>query len=216
MPKYEIELTGDGGEFIAGIVKKKFYDVLNDNEISIEDYAQNNLDEDELALIPEKIRPFGPGEWFEISPAIIHRTCCDWRSGEIQVWDEEAKETIYKAPTDGEPEEGPAHGSTDEEDRDKHFSIYDPSGKWEGKVGYTCMRDGNGTFFTGTLETVAPFDPRKLVLIFSNFNERDMITKVVYYPRLDANGYPEGDPIEVEGEYGGSDFDGEQHELRML
>lgn len=209
MPKYQISLSGEGGEFIAGIVSQEFFDALEVSGISIEDYAKNNLDDEDYAVIPEDCRPFSPGEWFEIN-FVVHNSCCAADGGEVSVWDEDIKSTIYEAPINGAIE-GPSHEIGDNEDDAPGFSVYDPGDKWKGQIAYTCMRHEDGIFFDGVLEVDEPFDPSKLMLCTSNYNERDMVTKVMYFP----DGFDE-DGIEVEGKFGGSDINDTQHELRIM
>lgn len=67
--KYRIEISGRGGEVVIGKVKREFYDLFNDDdtELDIEDYVWNYdfFEENEDVEIPEDIRPFVPGEWYE-------------------------------------------------------------------------------------------------------------------------------------------------------
>lgn len=64
--KYRIEIGGRGGEVVIGKVKREFYDIVEDNEIDFEEYAYDYdfLEENEVE-IPEDIRPFEPGDWYD-------------------------------------------------------------------------------------------------------------------------------------------------------
>jgi hypothetical protein len=66
--KYRIEISGRGGEVVIGKVKREFYELFNndDSELDFEDYVWNDefFEENEID-IPEDIRPFHPGEYFE-------------------------------------------------------------------------------------------------------------------------------------------------------
>jgi hypothetical protein len=215
MPTYTIEIKGDGGEFIAGEVKKEFLDALEENDISIEDYADGDSDDEQFECIPEEIRPFDPGCWFDIHPYITHMNQCDIARMELSVTNEDC-ETVY----DGGPYSGSEHIHDNWSEHDNgvvSFSIYDPDNEYLDKCIYTCQRDEDGVFFSGEIELDEPFDPKKLCLMTINLNELDMITKVVYYPQLDEDGDPVGDYIEIENEAEGeTDVNGATHELRML
>lgn len=64
--KYRIEIAGRGGEIVIGKVKREFYDILEENELDIADYAwDSDFFEENDVEIDENIRPFEPGEWFE-------------------------------------------------------------------------------------------------------------------------------------------------------
>ena len=65
--KYRIEIYGRGGEIVIGKIKREFYDFFEENELDIEDYAWNHdyFEENEDVEIPEDIRPFEPGDWYD-------------------------------------------------------------------------------------------------------------------------------------------------------
>lgn len=64
--KYRIEFAGRGGEIVIGKVKREFYDILEENELDIADYAwDSDFFEENDVEIDEDIRPFEPGEWFD-------------------------------------------------------------------------------------------------------------------------------------------------------
>lgn len=67
--RYRIEISGRGGEVVIGRVKREFYDLFNDDEteLDLEDYVWNFefFEENEDVEIPEDIRPFAPGEWYD-------------------------------------------------------------------------------------------------------------------------------------------------------
>lgn len=65
--KYRIELSGRGGEVVLGKVKREFYDIVDENELDVEDYATNYdfFDDNEGVEIDEELRPFEPGDWYE-------------------------------------------------------------------------------------------------------------------------------------------------------
>jgi hypothetical protein len=67
--RYRIEIGGRGGEVVIGRVKREFYELFNDDEteLDLEDYVWNFdfFEENEDVEIPEDIRPFAPGEWYD-------------------------------------------------------------------------------------------------------------------------------------------------------
>lgn len=209
MPKYTIEIEGDGGEFIAGEVRKEFYDALKENGIAIKKYAEGGLNGKQLATIPEEIRPFYPGEWFEIRPYIAHATLAK-ADATISVRDHEKNETVYRSSDD---EAGLSIGDWyGVEDKPQAFSIYDPGGEWAGKYVYTCQRHEDGLFFIADIELDEPFDKEKLLVIQINYNEQDYIAGLVYFP----DGFDGEREIEIQGEFGDSEINGATHELMEL
>lgn len=216
MPKYTIEIKGNGGEYIAGEVKPEFLEALEENSISINDYAEGDPDDERFECIPEEIRPFDPGGWFNINPYIVWRNLCDIDRMELHIYGEDF-ETIYYA-VDQHGDNLHQHDNwTLDEQGEVSFSIYDPGSKWEGKCVYSCQRDEYGVFFSGEFELDEPFDPKKLCLMTVNLNELDMISKVVYYLQLDVDGNPVGEGIEIqdEGDHE-TDINGATHELMLL
>lgn len=204
--KYEIEIEGEGGEFIAGKVKSMFLEALEENGIDIEEYATGDMDDEQFECIPEDIRPFDPGCWYDIN-SFVHATLAH-NDATITVWDKEAKEFVYNSSDEDAVELGVGE-TYGEEGLPQPFSIYDAGDDWEGEVVYTCQRQETGTFFTADLELDEPFDPNKLVVQWVNLNEQMYIGGVVY--ELDGDKF-----IQIEGEFGGSDIDGATHELRQL
>lgn len=84
--KFRIEISGRGGEVLVGKVKREFYDIIEDNAIDIEEYAWNEdfFEENTGVLIPEDIRPFDPGEWYNCT-SMIHECGPDVESSFITV-----------------------------------------------------------------------------------------------------------------------------------
>lgn len=207
--KYEIEIEGDGGEFIAAEVEHDFLEALDENGIDIEEYAEGDSADERFACIPEDIRPFDPGEWYNLDRPIAHATLA-LASAKITVWDKEAGEFIFNS------HEDEVQYNYDEDiefpDQPKDFSIYDPDPEWFGKAVYTCQRHEDGTFFIAELELDEPFDASKLLAITPRFNDEHFINELAYYPQ----GIGNGDYILIRGEFGGSDINGATHELMQL
>lgn len=65
--KIRIEITGYGSEIVIGRVPILFYNIFEDEGLSFEDYAWEDdyFDSNEDVDIPENIRPFEPGCWFD-------------------------------------------------------------------------------------------------------------------------------------------------------
>ncbi len=208
--KYTIRIDGYGGEFIAGEVKAEFLEALEENGISIEDYAEGNIDDEDAAHIPEDIRPFDPGEWYNIDRPITHATLAD-SNATIIVDDDETNETVYDSSEDAS-ETSDYYGMKGVEEKPEPFSIYDASDNWSGKCIYTCQRDEDGTFFNATLELDEPFDKDNLLVMTVNFNERSFIAGLIYSPYG-----PEDERfIDIEWEGGDTEINGATHELRLL
>ena len=203
--KYEVRIEGSGGEFIAGEVKKEFVEALEENGISIDDYAEGDREDEQFECIPEDIRPFDPGEWFEIRPFITHATLAD-SEAQIIINDDDGNE-VYDSYEDGSDQMDCYDFGVEE--KVKPFSIYDPDPEWIGKAVYTCQRDEDGSFFNATFELDEPFDKDNLRVLTINLNERGFIVGLAYY--VDDERF-----IEIAGEFSGSDINGATHELMKL
>lgn len=201
MAKYTIRLEGDGGEFVAGEVSREIYDYFQENEIDIAEYAEDSSNPFD---VPEEYQPFEPGGWFDCSN-IVHVTTCD--DGANVVVEDEDGEVIYEACVSSDDDNG--HGYVDDY-KGVNFSIYDPDGKWNEKAVFTAMRYEDGVFFEGEIEIDEPFDPKNLGLEYCNYNERNMVTKVLYYKSEDE------DPIVVEGDFVGTDVNDIRFEFKLL
>lgn len=178
MPKYMISIEGYGAEFVAGEVDKKFLTALKKAGISIEDYAENNLDD--YSSIPENVRPFEPGEWFECDN--IAHVCLAANSSDCMITvEDENGDVVYQAPVTGATE-GPSHCPDGDIGADV-FSVYDPGDNWNKKTVFTAMRNEKGSFYSGALEIDLPFDPENLLTCTCNFNERMFVNQIIYEPK---------------------------------
>lgn len=61
---YRVEIWGWGGEIAIGKIDRKIYDYFKDNDLDISEYA-HDWDYAEENEIPEDMRPFECGNWFD-------------------------------------------------------------------------------------------------------------------------------------------------------
>ena len=209
MPKYKIEIKGDGGEFVAGFVSQESYDYFQENDLDINDYAE---DRDNELEVPEESQPFDPGYWSDCDN-ISHKYGCEvFDESRVIVENEDGEEVFEASVTDGAV-------FCQQDDDEVQVDIDDPCDELMGKPVYSCRTVERGLFFQGTLEIEEPFNPDHLYLKYGRFDDDwELITKVLYGPR-DAD-YPdhpdEAKVITIDNDGGGDTITKDRtHSLRI-
>jgi hypothetical protein len=169
--KYRIEIGGRGGEVVIGSVKREFYDIVEEHEIDVEDYAWNDdFFEETETEIPEDIRPFHPGEWHECDD-LAHHTGPSLEDCYITVMDENDT-VIYDALTaDAFFDMGADTEQTEE--------IYPQETLEDGDVYFLGQSIEKGHFLSFECEDEA-FDPKKLVFTTGDYDGWELVTGVNY------------------------------------
>ncbi len=169
--KYRIEISGRGGEIAIGSVKREFYDVIQENVLDFDDYAWNwdFFDENEVE-IPEDIRPFEPGEWFECDD-ICHNTGPSTEDCYISVIDEN-ETIIYDALTLDQFYDLGAESIQIEE-------VYPQETLNDGDVYFIGQSFEKGSFLGFIVEDEA-FHPNKLVLDTADCDGWELIVGASY------------------------------------
>lgn len=169
--KYRIEISGRGGEITIGKVKREFYDILEENEIDIEDYAwDNDFFEENEVEIDEDIRPFEPGEWFECDN-IAHNCGPALEDCYITVTDENDT-VIYDVLT--------ADAFFDlGADMQQVEEIYPQETLEDGEVYFIGQSIEKGLFLAFECEDEA-FDPTKLVFVTGDYDGWELVTGIKY------------------------------------
>jgi hypothetical protein len=86
---YKIYMYGYGGEVYIGTVDRKVYDYFVDNNLDIEEYAN---DWDGELGVPEEFQPFSPGQKYDCDN-IVHASGVEMSAScQIVVEDENSKE----------------------------------------------------------------------------------------------------------------------------
>lgn len=171
--KYRIEISGRGGEAVIGKVKREFYDLFEDGDLDLDDYVWNSdfFEENEDAEIPEDIRPFEPGDWYDCDN-IAHEFGVSVDSAYITIT--QGDEVLYDnvdATTLESAVEGLILESAEE--------IIPNEILEEGETYLTVQSYDKGFFFSYEFETEV-FEISKLTLEVTDVNGWEIITSVKY------------------------------------
>jgi hypothetical protein len=170
--KYKIEIGGRGGEVVIGTVQSDFYDLVQENEIDFDDYAWNSdfFEENEDVEIPEDIRPFEPGEWYDCDN-MAHHSGPSLEDSYISVIDETGN-VIHDAFTlDQFYELGSDSEQTEE--------VYPQETLEDGDVYFIGQSFEKGHFLTFECEDEV-FDPKKLVFMTGDYDGWELVTGLSY------------------------------------
>jgi hypothetical protein len=165
---YNISLWGYGGEIAMGTVRREIFDYFKKRRISVPDFAWD-YDAVEELNIPEELQPFSAGSWYECDD-LGHSSGVSRNSGTIQITDENGN-TVLERPL--ESLDGTDIGLAC--DNEAWVGMVSP-----GEVVFVGRSNEKGTFFEGTIELTAPFDPEKLVLYYDDLDGEEIITQVYY------------------------------------
>jgi hypothetical protein len=163
---YKVELWGYGGEYVMGTVERHIYDYFRQHRISVPDYAWGG---DEFDDIPEDMRPFEPGCWYE-NDHMGHVSGVDRNSGTIQITNEKG-EVVYRREL------------SDLDGCDVQLSTCEEVWVDEepaGTVVYYGYSSEKGSFFEADIELTEPFDPEKLLINISDFDSNEIVVGVEY------------------------------------
>ena len=163
---YKVELWGYGGEYVMGTVERKIYDYFRQHRISVSDYAWGS---DEYEQIPEDMRPFEPGCWYD-NDHMGHVSGVDMNAGTLQITDENGNVVYQRELSDLDGCD--VQLSTCEE-------VWIDSEK-PGTVVYYGYTSDKGSFFEANLELREPFDPEKLLINICDFDGNEIVVGVEY------------------------------------
>jgi hypothetical protein len=170
--KYKIEIGGRGGEVVIGTVQSEFYDLVQENEIDFDDYAWNSdfFEENEGLEIPEDIRPFEPGEWFDHDdlghnngPAVDDCYISITDENDNVIYDALTLDQFYDLGADSEQTE----------------EVYPQETLEDGDVYFIGQSFEKGHFLSFECEDEA-FDPKKLMFMTSDYDGWELVTGLTY------------------------------------
>ena len=170
--KYKIEIGGRGGEIAIGRVKREFYDVIQTSGADFDEYAWNwdFFEENEGVEIPEDIRPFEPGEWFECDnichnngPSTDDCYISITDENDTVIYDDLALSQFYELGADSEQIE----------------EIYPQETLEDGEVYVIGQSFEKGHFLSFECEDEA-FDPKKLVFMTGDYDGWELVTGLTY------------------------------------
>lgn len=163
---YKIQLWGYGGEHVMGTVDRKIYDYFRNHRLSVPDYAWGS---DEYKSVPEDMRPFEPGAWFDCDD-MGHINGVDMNAGHLQILDEN-ENIVY------ERELSSIDGCDVQINTIEEVWVDE---KPPGTVVFYGYTSDKGTFFEADIELQTPFDPEKLLIQVSDFDNNEIVIGVEY------------------------------------
>ena len=166
---YKISMWGYGGERVMGTVSREAWDYCNDHQVDLSDISWNSDAAEDMDLDPDML-PFQPGNWYDCD-GIAHTNGVSRDSGSIQIEDENGETIIEKELGEWDDEDSP------------EFECLDES--WigsqpKGTIVFIGSSNEKGTFFEGDIELTAPFDIRKLKLIYDEVDGEELVHSVQY------------------------------------
>jgi len=172
--KFKIEIFGRGGEIVIGRVKREFYDLMENGDIDIYDYAANtDYDEDnqeEELNVPEEFRPFEPGMWHECDD-LAHECGAEVINAFVTVYDPFDAVVVDSVDVNELVNQG---ASIIEEER-----INIDRALADGDTYFLGQSFEKGSFSCYEFED-NEFDPAKLTFITADINGWELVTGILY------------------------------------
>lgn len=168
--KYRIEISGRGGEIVIGKVKREFYDLVEEHELDVDQYAWDyDFFEENDVEIDEDIRPFEPGDWYECDnithncgPALDDCYITVMDENDTVIYDALTASAFFELGTEYEGEE-----------------IYPQETLEDGDVYFIGQSIEKGLFLVYEVEAET-FDPAKLVLKVEDCDGWELVTGLTY------------------------------------
>jgi hypothetical protein len=179
---YEIILSGYGGEIVLGRITKEQYEYWSARE----DFDEHCNDWDNEIEIPEEARIVRDGSWHELDD-LYHENGCEFSNmNYITVIDKATNKTVFESSLgyDALEKEGI---DLDGIASDEYYVRYDSDADYA----FLGQSVEKGTFFTGEVEVIGKFDPRKLSFSHIDVEGWDIINGVSYASEIvdDTGGY---------------------------
>ena len=167
---YTIRCNGYGSEIVLGTVERETYEYFKNNDISLDVFSTSW--EDSEGSVPENLRPFPQGEWHNCDD-ICHEYGVEMSdyctitvedpNGNI-IWEHNLEPFMLE-------ESGVAIECIEE---------FYASLQGDGSIVFMGQSVERGTFFEGTIELTAPFDPTKLKLCYNEVEDLPLLHTVLY------------------------------------
>jgi hypothetical protein len=179
---YEIALSGYGGEIVLGSITKEQYDFWKDRD----DFDEHCNDWDNELEVPEDMVVVKDGCWHDVDN-LGHECGAEFTSlNYVTVVDKESNETVFESSLDSEELE--KHGVDPEGFAvDEYYVQFDSDAKYA----FLGQSVEKGTFFTGEVEVIGKFDPRKLSFSYIDIEGWQLVNGVSYQSEIvdDTGGY---------------------------
>jgi hypothetical protein len=168
--KYEIHLSGYGGEIAIGRITKEQYEFWKERE----DLSNHCHDWDNELEIPDDMIIARDGSWYECDD-LAHENGCEFSSAcWVSVYDENSNE-VWSCPLDGaELEERGVY--VEGMNRDEYYVAYDSDAEYY----FYGQNFEKGTFQTYEIEIYGKFDPARLNFSTIDVNGWELVNGVSY------------------------------------
>lgn len=166
---YTVSCWGYGGEIVLGTVERKVHDYFVENEVDLNEYSTQWADDD--CEVPEDCRPFSPGEWHDCDD-ICHENGVEMSeyckiqvvdSGGITVWEHVLEPFMLE------------ESLVEVECNDEYYAKFHASA-----TVFLGQSIEKGTFFEANFELTAPFDPKKLKIVYSDVEGLLLMSQLFY------------------------------------
>lgn len=179
---YEITLSGYGGEIVLGSITKEQYEFWQDRD----DFDEHCNDWDNELDVPEELRIVQDGAWHD-NDNLAHETGAEFSElNYITVVDKTTNKTVFESPLGYDALE--KHGIDPEGINSEEYYI-----RYDSDAEYAFLGQSveKGTFYTGDIEIIGKFDPRKLSFSHIDVEGWDLINGVSYQSEIveDTGGY---------------------------
>lgn len=169
--KVQILIQGYGGESYAGRVDRKIYDYFKSQKIDLNEYASSY---DEFEGMPAEMQPFPPGSPYECD-SMFHASGAELSNlNTITVYETDSGKEIWEHNMGWSELEDV--GVTVEEFSNVSFE----DDLEDGEVAFWGGQGEKGCFFDGEVTLTAPFDPKKLKVIFENCDGWCIVNYIEY------------------------------------
>ena len=154
---YRVELGAYGGEVYAGRVDRKIYQYFQSRSIDLDEYAS---DWDNELEVPDDMQPFPPGSPYECD-GLVHASGATMDdTNYITVYDENGEE-VWRHSLD-------LNALDDSEIPVNEWESFIMDDLKQDEVAYWGAQGEKGLLFGGEFQLKEPFDPKKLMLNFTN------------------------------------------------
>jgi len=176
---YKLSTWGYGSETVIGTVSKETYEYFEENEIDIDDYAN---DWDDVIVVPEELKPFSSGEWYNCDD-IFHGNGVEMSAySSITISDEDDNEIWTHNLDTYDLNE---HGIVTTELSETYIKDLEKD-----KVVFFGAVIDKGEFNTGEFTITEEFDPTKLALFFDDVEGSCLLSSFSY------------DGVDIDTDYG--------------
>jgi hypothetical protein len=179
---YEIMLSGYGGEIVCGSISKEQYEFWKERD----DFEEHCNDWDNEMEVPEEMMVVRDGSWHDCDD-LAHECGAEFSSlNYVSVVDKKTGETVFECLLDYEELE--KHGVDPEGiASEEYYILYDSDADYA----FLGQSVEKGTFFTGEVEVIGKFDPRKLSFSYIDVEGWQIVNGVSYQSEIveDTGGY---------------------------